>query len=354
MTCLAGQVFAKVSQIHVPANLVRKSIDAFAFRLLLVVLGLSIGELGIRLAGFRPWFSDAAERARAEYLEQAPTIAWRLRLHRDGAFWSGSARHSETLLEDHTRLVVPTPQSAGAPPVMILGDSAIFGWGLDDDKAFASRLAREFPDHKVINAAVPGYGALQSYLWMKELWPSTQPKVVILGYSDYFLERDVASPGWARVSAEHSITNNYLSTYARLNAGRLEIVPPGNYFTELPGRHAFALVRLVEEVVASLPARSRVKQQVDITKEIFREWSSSVRSKGALPVVLFWNHDSSEELFGDHLRGIGVRVVHCAPATPGDPSMVIPDDGHPSAIAVDSWAECMQAQARDVFEGASH
>jgi hypothetical protein len=56
------------------------------------------------------------------------------------------------------RIVVGAPERA-PHTVHVVGDSQVFGWGLEDEESMPSRLqARLGPDFRVVNHGVPGYG----------------------------------------------------------------------------------------------------------------------------------------------------------------------------------------------------
>src|SRR3989338_1212867 len=49
----------------------------------------------------------------------------------------------------------------GKPTLALLGDSITFGYGVEDNETLGAVLQREFPEHAVVNAAVPGYNGRQ-------------------------------------------------------------------------------------------------------------------------------------------------------------------------------------------------
>lgn len=63
---------------------------------------------------------------------------------------------SFTMLKDGTRQVPETNVSANHT-LLILGDSVAFGWGVNDAETWANLVARQLPDWRVINAAIPGF-----------------------------------------------------------------------------------------------------------------------------------------------------------------------------------------------------
>lgn len=74
--------------------------------------------------------------------------------------------------------------------ILCLGDSAMFGWGVDDSQTLSVRLEeileRELPDRKieVINAAIPGssLAGILKYLNLNDLLTTLQPDLIIANY----------------------------------------------------------------------------------------------------------------------------------------------------------------------------
>ena len=316
-------------------------LDWLAIRALLLLLGLSVSELVVRSAGYQPRPSSISEPRTLGIAEEDSELGWRL-IPYDGGIWTGNQKHREVVLENRTRRVTPAPRELSAKTAMIIGDSSIFGWGLDDEDTFASRLATRFPKLRVVNAAVPGFGALQSMLWMNRIIGSIKPSFVILGYADYFIARDTGGYSWASRLANIYSTGNVSFPFARLVDGALRTSPPRPYFLELPGRNSLALVTVVEEIFGVLKGTRSEREEIDISRQILKEWVDSVREYGAIPIVFFWNKDRSEDLFADFLNKLGVTTLECSHPQQGSPESRIDIDGHPSAAVVDYWAECIK------------
>ena len=94
--------------------------------------------------------------------------------------------------------------SAAARRIFIAGDSALFGWGLDDDQTTAWLLQTRFPQFDVVNLSLTSYSTIQSMLQLSNVVPAvTAEDVIVLTY--------------------HPITNTFntagLETIAYLKAG---------------------------------------------------------------------------------------------------------------------------------------
>jgi hypothetical protein len=323
--------------------------DWICIRILLIILGLVLAELALRVVGYRPWISNPLDEVRSHYFEFEPELGWLVRPQTETLIWSGEKKHSETILANHTRLVPPSNQISQLPSALIVGDSSIYGWGLNDEDTLASRLALEVPTWRFINGAIPGYGALQSYLRTRQLLPQLHPQLVIMGYADYFTDRDLGLLAWTIPVADHSITKNVILPYAELRGEQLSINPASPFFPELPGRRHFATVRLIEALMSGIPAISRHRHSTEITVKIMQNWAEFSVSHGATPVVLLWNNSGQLNQLSASLSQIGIRVIDCSHPSQGDPETVVDDIGHPSAAVVRSWAVCLRSRLSDIF-----
>ena len=64
--------------------------------------------------------------------------------------------------------------------IAFLGDSNIFGWGVDDHETYDAQLQKKMPQLKVLNAGQPGHSSFQSYELFTEYLPMYKPKWTIL------------------------------------------------------------------------------------------------------------------------------------------------------------------------------
>ena len=66
------------------------------------------------------------------------------------------------------------------PAILVLGDSNVWGYNVQDNERFTELLRAVLPSHAIVNAGVSGYGTDQEYLVLKRLWDTIQPKIVVL------------------------------------------------------------------------------------------------------------------------------------------------------------------------------
>ena len=70
---------------------------------------------------------------------------------------------------------------SGVPRILVIGDSVVFGSGLEVEDRFSDVLGRAFADSaEVINAGTPGWGNDQELLFYEHTLRSLEPDVVVL------------------------------------------------------------------------------------------------------------------------------------------------------------------------------
>jgi hypothetical protein len=84
-------------------------------------------------------------------------------------------------------------RSAGKRRILALGDSFVWGYGVEQQETFSEVLETLLPDVEVINAGVAGYGTDQELLWLRSEGVRYRPDVVVLvmcGNDDFENNRD--------------------------------------------------------------------------------------------------------------------------------------------------------------------
>lgn len=79
------------------------------------------------------------------------------------------------------------------PIILIIGDSMLFGHGLDFKDTFGYKLKERLQDkYEVINFAVQAYGTDQIYLMLQRVLPIYRPKIVIMDFITEHISRNVS------------------------------------------------------------------------------------------------------------------------------------------------------------------
>lgn len=113
----------------------------------------------------------------------------------------GKVEHLDTVVTvnpDGTRFTGNAPAEA-ARRIFVLGDSYVFGDGVNDQQTFAFLLQAEFPGASVQLQALAGYSWANALVTMQRIKDQIRPgDVVVLGYAPYYKERHVAAPARLR------------------------------------------------------------------------------------------------------------------------------------------------------------
>lgn len=217
--------------------------------------------------------------------------------------------------------------------VMVIGDSAAFGWPLNDGESFACYLEKELAaGHaglrpRVINAAVPGYSSLQGLVFMGERGWGFAPDVLVVAFNnDCFHEamedKDrLASPALRPLLRALYRCHLYVLLLDSLGKGRINpedagVTPPDKGKARVAAWEveavldtlaAEAMKRKASVVIVSLPARGRVREYPGFSS--YRDIMRKKAAQHGLPFLDMFGDG------GDAWEGLMVDGLH--PSTPG-------------------------------------
>jgi len=122
----------------------------------------------------------------------SPTRGWTLRSNVHGwrAFDKGVLNSNSHGLRGRREYTYDKP--AGVRRIEVFGDSFTFGEEVGDDATFAAQLQRLMGSSaEVMNFGVHGYGHDQMLLYFREEGVRYQPDLVVLGFVDWDMERNL-------------------------------------------------------------------------------------------------------------------------------------------------------------------
>ncbi len=119
---------------------------------------------------------------RAQHLgiyEEHPLLGYQHRVNVKGDHFDWDYSVSYTIDEKRQRLIPKPAQSRGR--IVFVGGSYTFGFGVEDDEPFPAILARDYwPEWRIENRAVSGYGTAHAYLTvLDELEGDDRPAAII-------------------------------------------------------------------------------------------------------------------------------------------------------------------------------
>ena len=256
--------------------------------------------------------------------------------------------------EDGFRRPNPPPPAEAPRRVLFLGDSLLWGWGVEQGELVTDELQRRLgPGVAIENRAVSSYGTAQELLLLQDLLGRRHYDAVVLVFS--------------RTDPEDNVDDMKLRPAFRLVDGRLEQVrwpPPEEADRPLSGflrstslafRFAEAqwgeLRRWIDGKRGRQPAdrRSVAPEETDfrnlpgydLTRELLHEMQRLVAAHGASFVVAYQPHHvfpmgspeaaarAARDLVADLCSSLGIPLVDVGGAFVGHrDDLVIPNDGH--------------------------
>ena len=152
-------------------------LSLFGFTLLISLLFVEFASRFL----FPQWAPVSGDRAYWDYDE---TLGWRHRPNQNGRFefqdFSVEVATNSEGLRDNEHPLTRVP---GKKRILLLGDSATWGFGVEQWETFGELLEQRRPDWEVINAGVSGYGTDQEYLYYKTRGFAYEPDIVVMVFS---------------------------------------------------------------------------------------------------------------------------------------------------------------------------
>ena len=152
------------------------SLVLLGFLLLLAAAVWGAGEAYCRkLYGEMDTDNVAANQSKG-FFTYCPVLGWRgnpnVSMRHNSGSWVTQNEHG---FRD-----APWDLDTKKPRVLLLGDSNMWGFGVDDDEYPAALLNRDHPQVRWFNGGMNGYGTDQQYLLFKELQPTVRPDLTVL------------------------------------------------------------------------------------------------------------------------------------------------------------------------------
>jgi hypothetical protein len=142
--------------------------------------------------------------------------------------------HRFTLtVDDSGRRITSYLASGNSKRMYIAGDSALFGWGLDDEQTIPWLLQTRFPKVDVINLSLTSYSTIHSMIQLERISPAmTADDIVVLTYHLITNDFNVASAemlgylksGFEQQLGDPDLLKNMMIPYGSIDShGELEI-----------------------------------------------------------------------------------------------------------------------------------
>ncbi|HYC63640.1 MAG TPA: hypothetical protein VEC14_02825, partial [Reyranellaceae bacterium] len=235
-------------------------------------------------------------------------------------------------IDQHGARATPTA-AAGADTYLFLGDSFVFGEGLEDDQSLAAQFARARGFKvRTANLAFSGYGpnhlvrAFETGRY--DRYADGKVKAVVTWIIPDHLRRVTGDASWLAYSPRYVLEDGKLRHTGTFNAHRWRNPLDGLLY--LAGEQ-LAFVR-------AIGARQRQERQAELLVALLRRLQALARERLAAPLFVLYvgpRTPITERVLAE-LRQGGIEVMDVVEVTGGIPGdqLVIPHDGHPNAYQI--------------------
>ncbi|MEJ2717335.1 MAG: GDSL-type esterase/lipase family protein, partial [Deltaproteobacteria bacterium] len=140
-------------------------------------IALALCEIGLRIAGYR----YEGNQERMTFCRYDPVLGWSHRPGKEGRFetlgFSTRVKINRRGLRD---IEHDYRKAKGTMRILVLGDSFVWGYGVEIDEALTRRMEASLKNCEVINAGVSGYSTDQELLWLEKEGVKYEPDLIIL------------------------------------------------------------------------------------------------------------------------------------------------------------------------------
>ncbi len=307
-----------------------------------VLASLVMVDVALRLFDFYPFEQPHALHKNEPRLHDAdPALGWRLRPGRH--VWRqpapGLSDRTFTITTDRSRATGtdgPGDRLSAQRAVAVIGGSWMFGFGLSDEQTFAWKLQDRLPVRRVLNLAVTGYGACQSWLALRRRIDAGTDDigVVLYGLIHAHGLRNVADYSWWK-------SMYFVNAHRNPGALSFPYVTLTDGYTLSAAAVRFPVWRLVEDFAQRL-AHDRRDMAQAATMRLLRDTDARCRERNIRFVVLYLDH--GERTLKPYARYFDAHAIEYVdlrlpPETYADWRLSFDKYGHLGEAAQTYWAD---------------
>jgi hypothetical protein len=209
-------------------------------------------------------------------------------------------------------------RSAGAPRIVVLGDSFTFGEEVSDDETYAAQLEQMLPGAEVLNLGVHGYGHDQMLVYLQEEGVRYRPDVVLLGFLPDDMERNLL--GFRDYAKPHFVLDG-----GALVLRNARVPAPEEMLAALPWRSRFADLLGMTWQGYRWRSGARAAEMRQLTLAILDAMAETIRASGARPAFAYLpvygeitradpGMTTRERFFFNYCREKGIPAIYLRPA----------------------------------------
>lgn len=315
-------------------------------RTITAVVSLTLAEGMLWMLGYPSWRDTPAFPA--DQFEPDRELGWRNRAGSFDVIGGNDVRLRYTNWSEGRRATAGRDSSDPHPRAVFVGDSYVFGYGLNDAETFAWRFQQHHPELQASNYGTPGYGTFQSYLAMKRALAEPATAVFYL-FNGFHEERNVADPSCTRVAKRAE--NGTFFPYAVLQAGEIQgRRSDGEQIWTLSRK--LRTVAMAEEYYEMAKTWPRVREKRDTTEALLARMNETAEAAGAkFTVILFDLRPEDRKIYREFLNSSGIAYLDCDYPELNDKRMR-QADGHPDRKLNELLAQWIEASPATAHTGA--
>ena len=315
----------------------------FIIFITIAFVSLLLLEFFLRIAGFKPKkYLTSGESSISNYDSK---LGWRLKT---GKYLinsnDGSGKSYKVTIEKNgsrkTGEILNINKS-----IIIIGGSFSQGSGVSDEETYAFKLKKNLPNFNIYNFGQPGYGTIQSLLLLKEeIKRINKPEIIIYGFIDHHIQRNIARSEWLDVLLKYSNKNNDFKPsipFGIIDKNQNLIIKPLMGHATFPLREFSSLIAAIEKVYMKQITRQRKKDQFKVLYKSIDEINTISKSnKSKLFIVnLSLNKKRSDEKLNKYLKKNKISYIDCR--APNFKKYKIKNDYHPNFLGHEFYSKCI-------------
>lgn len=317
---------------------------SLSYLLYLIAVVLVAGEIVVRIMGYSPWQpanQSFSVKPEGPFFQPDSLLGY-----------AGRPGRFELTVGDELQYTV-THDSAGfritsheeradsldRPEIWIFGCSFTHGFGVNDEDNYPWMLQERFPDYKVRNYGMDGYGSLQSlHLLRRELETKPAPKLVILAYGAFHDQRNTSNRYWRKVLHGREVVDGL--TYPQVRFDEQDSLVTG--FSQLEYK-AFPLMKY-SALSHYLELRYNTRQDAalrshEITRRLIWQFVETCKAREVSFLLSgIYRHEGTSQML-DYFGKEGVSVLDMSVDLDAEDMRIMPSDGHPNAKAHQKMAQ---------------
>ena len=259
-----------------------------------ILFTLVLVEGALKAANFISPFN----RQRHAFIQYDEVLGWAHTPNKVASFRNARVQINSTGLRDDD---IPYQKPDGEFRILFLGDSQLFGEGVQAEDTFAKMLEADFQNVQTINAAVIGYGTDQQALFLEKEGVQYAPDLIIVTLNTYDFQDNISK----------IIRSGYSKPLFQLQGNQLRLtnvpVPDFDIIERMNRRlsnmsHLYRSMRTLLRNLsqtegggtghgydpdAILLHASRLEYSITVTKQILKKIAEIGRDVNAKTVVLF-------------------------------------------------------------------